>query len=119
MSIEEKIKRWVALDNNCKKYNDEIKKLRDEKNILCNDLINYFEEKNMKFPNINISDGKLNLAQTNVANPISLKFLEMCFNEYFEDKNEVKDLLNIIKSKRNYNKSIYIKRVYNKKENDL
>ena len=34
MNVEEKIKRWVALDNKCRKYNDEIKILRDEKNLL-------------------------------------------------------------------------------------
>ena len=113
MSIEDKIKKWVVLDNNCRKYNDEIKKMREEKNNLCNDLVNYFEEKNVKFPNINISDGKLNLAQTNVANPITLKFLENCFKEYFEDIDESNELLEFIKSKRNYNKSVYIRRIYN------
>ena len=113
MSIEDKIKKWVVLDNNCRKYNDEIKKMREEKNNLCNDLIKYFEEKNTKFPNINISDGKLNLAQTNVANPITLKFLENCFKEYFEDIDESNELLEFIKSKRNYNKSVYIRRIYN------
>ena len=116
MSIEEKVKRWVVLDNNSRKYYDEIKKMREEKNILCTDLVNYFEEKNVKFPNINISDGKLNLAQTNVANPITLKFIEKCFNEYFDDENQANELLDFIKSKRNYNKSIYIRRVYNKSE---
>lgn len=114
MSIEEKVKRWVVLDNNSRKYYDEIKKMREEKNILCNDLVNYFEEKKVKFPNINISDGKLNLAQTNVANPITLKFLEKCFNEYFDDESDSNDLLDFIKNKRIYNKSTYIKRVYNK-----
>ena len=116
MSIEEKVKRWVVLDNNSRKYYDEIKKMREEKNILCTDLVNYFEEKNVKFPNINISDGKLNLAQTNVANPITLKFIEKCFNEYFDNENQANELLDFIKSKRNYNKSIYIRRVYNKSE---
>ena len=116
MGIEEKVKRWVVLDNNYKKYYDEIKKIREEKNILCNDLVNYFEEKNVKFPNINISDGKLNLTQTNIANPITLKFLEKCFKEYFEDIDESNELLEFIKSKRIYNKSTYIRRVYNKLE---
>lgn len=116
MNIEEKVKRWVVLDNNYKKYYDEIKKIREEKNNLCNDLVNYFEEKNVKFPNINISDGKLNLAQTNVANPITLKFLEKCFNEFFDNIDDTNDLLDLIKSKRNYNKSIYIRRVYNKSD---
>ena len=116
MSIEEKVKRWVVLDNNYRKYYDEIKKMREEKNMLCTDLVNYFEEKNVKFPNINISDGKLNLSQTNVANPITLKFIENCFDEYFDNKSDTKDLLNFIKSKRNYNKSIYIRRVYNNKD---
>lgn len=118
MSIEEKIKLWVVLDNKYKKYNEEMKKIRNEKTSLTDYMINYFEEKNMKFPNINISDGKLNLSQVNIANPISVKFLEECFNEYFENKSETKELINFIKSKRVYNKNQYLRRVYNKEEND-
>tara|TARA_B100000989_G_C19329550_1_gene380183 strand:+ start:41 stop:397 length:357 start_codon:yes stop_codon:yes gene_type:complete len=118
MNVEEKIKRWVALDNKCRKYNDEIKILRDEKNLLSTNLINYFNGENMKFPNINISDGKLNLAEINVSNPISIKFLEKCLNEYFDNDTDSQDLLNFIKSKRIYNKNQYIRRVYNKQENE-
>ena len=50
----------------------------------------YYNDRNMKFPIINISDGKLNLVQQNISNPISIKFLENCFNEYFEDDEKQK-----------------------------
>lgn len=113
MNFQEKIKKWVVLDNNYRKYSEELKKLREEKNKLCNEMTMYYNDRNMKFPIINISDGKLNLVQQNISNPISIKFLENCFNEYFEDDEKTKDLLNFIKSKRIYTKNEFIKRTYN------
>lgn len=118
MSLEEKIKRWVNLDNNYKKYNEQIKKIRIEKNNICDELIEYFNEKNVKFPNIKITDGKLSLSETNITNPITLQFLKNCFKQYFEDDEVCDDLLNFIKSKRVYNKNKYIKRFYNKIEDN-
>ena len=31
MNFQEKIKKWVVLDNNYRKYSEELKKLREEK----------------------------------------------------------------------------------------
>ena len=113
MSLEEKIKRWVALDNHHKKYNEQLKKIREEKTEINTDVINHFSEKNIKPPNINISDGRLSFVELTQANVISYKFLEDCFKEYFED-DEAADLLKFIKSKRTFSKVKSIRRVYNK-----
>ena len=59
MEIQNKIKKWVVLDNQQKKLNNQVKMLRDEKNYLTSDIIQYFDEKKANYPTINISDGKL------------------------------------------------------------
>lgn len=112
MSIEENIKLWVVLDNKHRKLNNEIKILRDEKNNITQTLIQDFERKNINFPTINISDGKLNFNNTKVPNVISYSFLFNCFNDFFNNENQAKELLEFIKSKRNYNNVINIKRSY-------
>lgn len=113
MNLEEKIKKWVALDNHHKKINEQIKKVREEKNLLSNDVFNHFSENNITPPNVNISDGKLRFIETVQSNVLSYKFLEDCFKEYFED-DEAIDLLTFIKSKRTYTRAKSIKRIYNK-----
>ena len=122
MNIEESIKKWVVLDNQHKKLNSQISNLRDEKNELTKDIINYYDLKNAKYPNINISDGKLSFIEQKIANPLSLKFLEQCFEEFFEnyDSNSIKqELIEYIKSKRTHNINTNIRRVYNKTNTNI
>jgi len=122
MTIEDKIKRWVMLDNQIKQLISQLQLLKDEKEELTNHLIEHFDNANKKYPIINISDGKLNFIQVKQPNGLSYKFLEQCFVEYF-NKNanansananaNVKSLLDFIKSNRTYNINKTIKRVYN------
>jgi len=117
MNIEESIKKWVVLDNQHKKLNSQITKLRDEKNDITKDIITYYDSKNAKYPNINISDGKLNFIEQKQTSPLSLKFLEQCFEEFFKtfDSESIKEkLMEFVKSKRTYNITTNIRRVYNK-----
>lgn len=124
MSIEDKIKRWVVLDNQLKQLQSKMQLLKDEKNDLTNNLIEHFDIANKKFPIINISDGKLNFIIVKQPNALSYKFLDQCLIEYFsknssdtnsDDTNStsVKLLLDYIKSKRTYTINKTIKRVYN------
>jgi len=117
MNIEDSIKKWVVLDNQHKKLNNQIAKFRDEKNSLTKNIISYYDSKNANYPNINISDGKLSFIEQKQTNPLSLKFLEQCFEEFFEnyDSGSIKDeLIEFIKSKRTHTISKNIRRVYNK-----
>jgi hypothetical protein len=116
MNIEDSIKKWVVLDNQHKKLNNQIITLRDEKNSLTKNIISHYDSKNANYPNINISDGKLSFIEQKQTNPLSLKFLEQCFEEFFEnyDSSSIKDeLIEFIKSKRTHTISKNIRRVYN------
>ena len=112
MNIEDLIKKWVILDNNYKKLFTNIKTIKEEKNELTNNIINYFDSKEMENPTIKISNGKLNIAILKHGNIISYKFLTECFEEFFEDKEISEKLLEYIKSKRIYSTSKNIKRIY-------
>jgi hypothetical protein len=117
MSIEEKIKRWVVLDNQLKQLHSQIQLLRDEKNDLTNNLIEHFDNANKKFPIINISDGKLSFIQVKQPNALSYKFLEQCLSNYFKTNTNTNTntnlLLDYIKLNRTYSVNKTIKRVYN------
>ena len=116
-NIEDYIKKWVVLDNQYRKLTNQITTLRDEKNTITKTIISYYDLKNAKYPNINISDGKLSFIVQKQPNALSLKFLEQCFEEFFEnyDSASIKEeLLEFIKSKRTHNISTNIRRGYNK-----
>ena len=114
MNLDNTIKKWVHLDNNYKKISNDLKKIRDEKNILNNEIIDYFNTNNLKFPSINISDGKLNFSHVKQGNLLTYKFLEGCLNEYFNNDETVTEIIDFIKKKRVYSEQTVIKRIYNK-----
>ena len=114
MSLEENIKKWVVLDNQQKKLNEQVKELRTKKNDLTTNIITNFSEKNMKSPIIKISDGRLSLIETQHTNVMSFKFLLDTFNEYFDDEKEANKLLDFVKGKRTFTNVPSIKRIYNK-----
>ena len=112
MSLEDSIKEWVRLDNKHSELNNELKQLRDKKNECSNDIINFFELKDIENPTINITGGKINFVDQKISNPLSYKFLEDCFKEYFENNDEkCEELLNFIKSKRTYSNNKNLKRI--------
>jgi hypothetical protein len=120
MSIEDKIKKWVMLDNQVKQLYNKMQLLKDEKNELTNSLIEHFDNANKKYPIINISDGKLSFIEVKQPNALSYKFLEQCLIDYFKinsnnngANNNIKLILELIKSKRTYTLNKTIKRVYN------
>lgn len=113
MSVEEKIKKWVVLDNQIKQLLSQIQLLKDEKNDLTNNLIEHFDIANKKYPIINISGGKLSFIQVKQPNALSYKFLEQCFSDYFKNNTNSKLLLDYIKLNRTYSINKTIKRVYN------
>ena len=113
MNLEDNIKKWVLLDNQQKKINEQVKKLRDEKNELSENIFDYCNKNNITSPTINISDGRLSFANTKQANIISYKFLEDCFKIYFDNERQVEELMTLIKEKRTYTNNKVIKRIYN------
>lgn len=116
LDIQSSIKKWVALDNQYKKLYSQITLLREEKNNIEEHIFNYYDSKNASYPLINISDGKLSLAQFKQYNVLSYKFLEDCFKEFFKDYENTKaienELIEFIKSKRTFKTNNLIKRTY-------
>ena len=55
MSLEENIKKWVVIDNQHKKLNEQIKDVREIKNNLTHNIIEKFADKNLKSPVIKLS----------------------------------------------------------------
>jgi len=120
MNLEEQIKKWIILDNKHQKLNEEILKIKNEKNDIFINIQNFFIQHNIKSHKIKISDGYLNFMEIKQPNAISFKFLENCFEEYFNNLNDdnrinnidIQNLLIFIKNKRTFKSISFIKRNY-------
>ena len=113
MSFEQQIKEWVFIDNQLKILNDKVKSLREQKTKLNENIITYANRNDMLNSNIQISDGKLKFTNTKVPTPLSFKYLEKCLGEVIRNENQVKQIIDYVKSKREVKSISEIKRFSN------
>ena len=114
MSFQDNVIKYVLLDNEIKEHYVKLKKLREEKNIYNQKIINYIDTNNLEGATIKINDGRLNLSTLQQAQPLTFKYLENCFDKFFKNEPEISKLLiNFIKSERDIKYIKEIKRTYN------
>ena len=111
--FQDNIKKWVQLDTQIKKLNDDVKIIRNEKNDLTENIINFVDRNQLKSSTIKISDGKLRFSQVKQTAPITLHFLETCLLETIGDEHKVNQLMTYIKDRREIKTINDIKRYYN------
>ena len=76
LSLEQRIQRWVQLDNNVKQLNDQVRELRESRNEVESSILTHVTDHNLSHATVRIKDGTLKFA-FNVKQPpaITLSFL--------------------------------------------
>lgn len=100
MSFENKIQQWVQIDNHVKKLNEEIKQLREERNNIESNLINYVKTNNISDKTIKVNNDKLKFLDTKVPEPLTFKYLEKTLGEIIKNESQVQVIMEHIKQKR-------------------
>ena len=113
-SFENNIRQWVTIDNQLKKYSSEMKRLREQKSILSNNILAHAVDNNLSHSVIEISDGSLKFQNVKVTSPLTFKFITECLNDCIENEDQVKQLVNYIKQKRDVKYVPEVKRSYTK-----
>ena len=104
MSLQDFVKKYIILDNEIREHTDKLKKLREDKHIYKEKIINYIDDNNLQNATIKINDGYLKFHNMQQNKPLTLKYLETSFNKFFKNDPEIsKILLNFIKSERDIN----------------
>ena len=111
--FETNIQKWVAIDNQLKVIQEKTKELREQKNEIGKNIQEYTAENNLSNATIQIGDGKLKCVNTNVAAPLSYKFIEKSLGEIIKNEMQVKQIMNYLKEKREIKVVPEIKRFYN------
>ena len=87
--------------------------MREQKNEIGKNIQEYTAENNLSNAMIQIGDGKLKCVNTNVATPLSYKFIEKSLGEIIKNEMQVKQIMNYLKEKREIKVVAEIKRFYN------
>lgn len=113
MSFENQIQQWVTIDNQLKAINEKARELRESKNVLCQRIMTYADEHKLNNSVIQLSDGKLRFAETNVSSSLTYKHLEKCLSEIIKNETQVAQIVDYVKKNREVKTISEIKRTYN------
>jgi uncharacterized protein YjbI with pentapeptide repeats len=82
LSLEQRIQRWVQLDNTVKQLNDQVRELRDSRNVVESSILTHVANNNLSHATVRIKDGTLKFA-FNVKQPpaLTLAFLGEALGE--------------------------------------
>jgi seryl-tRNA synthetase len=111
--FQQNIKQWVSLDTQLKSLNEKTKEIRNKRNELTDNIIEFVDNNNLTSSTIKISDGKLKFAQNKQTAPITLGFLENCLNDIIGNEEKVTQIMDYIKENREVKVIPDIKRYYN------
>lgn len=81
-SLEQRIQRWVQLDNELKQLNERTRELRESRNVMESSILTHVAEHNLSHATVRIKDGTLRFA-FNVKQPpaLTLSFLNEALAE--------------------------------------
>jgi hypothetical protein len=113
MSFEQNIQQWVSIDNQLKIYNDKIRELREKRSNVTETIMEQATDKNLAKSVIQISDGKLKITESRVPEPLTYKYLEKCLSEIIKSEDQVTQIMDYIKKKREIKVVSEIKRFSN------
>ena len=114
MSFEERIKSWVKIDDQIRLHNEKLKELRSQKNQITETVTSYLEENSLEKAKIEITGGSIGFVQNRVVPPLSLRYVEKCLGEVIANPEQVTQIMDYIKSKREIKYTPDLKRVYEK-----
>jgi hypothetical protein len=82
LTLEQRIQRWVQLDNHVKQLNDQVRALRESRNDVESSILKHVADHNLSHATVRLKDGTLRFA-FNVKQPpaITLAFLGEALDE--------------------------------------
>ncbi len=104
------IKKWVAIDNEIKKNNENIRILRENKNNITSNICNYMDLNTIQDKRIEISDGYLKYFDKKEYSPLTFQYIEECLNKIIKNDDQVKYIIKYLKDNREIKTSKDLKR---------
>lgn len=117
-SLEQRIQRWVQLDNTVKQLNEQVRELRESRNEVESSILKHVAEHNLSHATVRIKDGTLKFA-FNVKQPpaLTLSFLSEALAECCPPQ-QAAAIMQHVRAKRDTAAKLVpeIRRIHNKPE---
>ncbi len=96
----EKMKKWAVLDNHLKTIHEKTKIMRETRNQLERDVIEYLESHNLSNKKISINGGNLRIVERKEYSSLTYGYLEECLGELLQDKTQIQKVIEYMKDRR-------------------
>ena len=106
----ENIQRWVKIDSQIKAVNEKVRKARDIKNQLLENIVGYVEKNKLEATKIEISDGELRFYEKREYQPITFTYIEESLGKLIADKKQVELIMEYLRENREITVSTDIRR---------
>lgn len=113
MSFEQQIQQWVNVDNQIKNITETLKELREQKNTISNQINSHIETNQLSNASVKLNDGQLRFVKVKETQQLTFKYLETCLSEIIKNEDQVRQIVEYIKNKREVKYVPEIKRFYN------
>lgn len=104
--FDNQITQWVQIDDRLKQLNEQVKVLREQRNVLETNITTYASLNNLS----NYKD-KLKFTQSRVQESITFKYLERTLSEIIKNEDQINMIMEHIKKKREIKIVPEIKRI--------
>ena len=121
--IKETIANYIKYDNHIREQESKIKKIKKERDILSNDILNYMINNKLSSSDIRVGDSKLRYHENKSMSSLNQKYIKQKLEEYFLEKHSnmgeqkciaiANSVYDYIISSRKYKKKIILKRIFN------
>jgi hypothetical protein len=108
MNFEQQVQQWTAIDNQLKRLNEQTKQLREKRVALTNIIT-----KTATNTTVKTSDGMLKIVNNRVVEPLTFKYLEKSLSKIIKNEQQLKQVLEHIKTNREITIVPEIKRYLN------
>lgn len=112
--LQNLVKQYMEYDNTYNELNQQLKDIKENKNIIENQIIEIIKDKNYNNIKIETSDSIIKFNDNITTSGLTFRYLEECLNLLIKDKNKIKEYIDFIKNNRTSKSEINIKRTLKK-----
>ena len=104
------LKNWYILDNKFRDLSLQLNIIKNEKNKIKNKITEFIQSNNLEKKSIKIDNTQFRFVNQKQIQPLTFKFLKECLDDCIQNSEQVDQLIDYIKSKREIKEFLDLKK---------
>jgi hypothetical protein len=105
------LKNWYILDNKFRDLSLQLNIIKNEKNEIKYKIIEFIQSNNLEKKSIKIDNTQFRFVSQKQIQPLTFKFLKECLDDCIQNSEQVDQLIDYIKSKREIKEFLDLKKL--------